>query len=139
MELAGAIPVATNVLNTVMIAMDSSDAELFCPASRTAGPARFKSPIRRTRARRSCANSAWRSPKIRGVRHWEGNVCLQATDEGLTNTSYWKALDGGEIVSTGIHRDVLECDGKLQNYLKANYSHLDHGWRPRRRDVITHS
>ena len=29
MELAGAIPVATNVLNTVMIAMDSGDAELF--------------------------------------------------------------------------------------------------------------
>ena len=113
MELAGAIPVATNVLNTVMIAMDSGDAELFSSCFTDSGSCTIqianKTHTGTEELRQLCMAL---SQKFRGVRHWEGNVCLQATDEGLTNTSYWKALDGGEIVSTGIHRDVLECDGK---------------------------
>ena len=51
--------------------------------------------------------------RFRTCRHWEGNVCLTAGAEAgtVTNVSYWKAMDGGECVSTGIHRDTLVLNG----------------------------
>ena len=43
-------------------------------------------------------------------RHWEGNVCVIEADEPdeAINRSYWQSLEGGTIVSTGIHYDALE-------------------------------
>lgn len=55
------------------------------------------------------------SSRFKGMRHWEGNVCvqMQTTDKGdqhFINRSYWKALLGNTIVSTGIHVDRLVKD-----------------------------
>jgi len=64
----------------------------------------------------------------------KGNVCvdvqfLEGPDgdkvENVTNTSYWKALDGGQVVSTGIHRDTFRLCGS--HYLIASRV-IDHTW-----------
>lgn len=44
------------------------------------------------------------------ARHWEGNVTINqdgVNGETATNVSYWKALNGEETISTGIHLDTL--------------------------------
>eukprot|EP00040_Diaphanoeca_grandis_P019567 m.103328 g.103328 ORF g.103328 m.103328 type:complete len:191 (+) comp27493_c0_seq1:76-648(+) len=51
------------------------------------------------------------SSTFKGVRHWEGNVCLREHDGHLINVSYWKALRGGDIISTGIHVDRFADHG----------------------------
>lgn len=49
--------------------------------------------------------------------HWEGNVVIEnhSTDQikRASNTSYWKAIRDGVIISLGFHFDKFECrDGK---------------------------
>merc|ERR1711890_123384 len=38
--------------------------------------------------------------------HWEGNVVLTTGNGAIVkNRSYWKALEGGDVISVGIHED----------------------------------
>mgnify|MGYP000630757288 FL=1 len=61
-------------------------------------------------------------------KHWEGNVYVETVNENTaTNLSYWKALSGGEIVSTGIHRDTFvrsQTDGAWL----VKYRMIEHTW-----------
>jgi hypothetical protein len=109
------IPLATNTINKVMIAMDSGDSELFSSCFTETGTCTIQIANNTTHTGTAELQKLCKtlSEKFSGVRHWEGNVCLQEGEEGgLTNTSYWKAMNGGEVVSTGIHKDILECDGE---------------------------
>ena len=50
---------------------------------------------------------------------------VPGADREATNVSYWKAMDGGEIVSTGIHRDrLVPLDGVWVIRHRLN----DHTW-----------
>ena len=108
------IPLATNTINSFLIAMDSGDVELFSSCFTDTGTCTIKiANATSTGTSELQALCKGLHEKFIGVRHWEGNICLRQTKkDALTSTSYWKALDGGEIVSTGIHKDVLECDGE---------------------------
>jgi len=50
------------------------------------------------------------SARFKGSVHLEANPTLVPTDDPnvCTNESYWQALSGGEVISVGIHVDVLE-------------------------------
>ena len=42
--------------------------------------------------------------------HWESNITLwhpADAPETIANRSYWKALKGGEVISTGTHEDLF--------------------------------
>ena len=107
-----------NLLNRVMLAMDSGDGETFADCFTADGTCSVK--ISGAKASGCdelvslCMNIHSKfcaGPTLR-CRHWEGNVCIlpaTSTEGELTNESYWKALNGGEIVSTGIHRDKIVC------------------------------
>ena len=64
-------------------------------------------------------------------RHWEGNVSLtdSEVDGEVHNTSYWQALSGGEVVSTGIHKDVLV-------YVYPSESSSEAGWKIKSREIL---
>lgn len=61
----------------------------------------------------------------------QGNTVVNLLDEvpgaslQATNVSYWKAMDGGEIVSTGIHRDRLVL---LDGVWIIRHRVIDHTW-----------
>jgi hypothetical protein len=108
------VPLATNTINSVMIAMDEGDEELFASCFTDSGTCTIKLANKtftgKEELKTLCTSL---HNKFKGKRHWEGNVCIRQGEPGvLTNTSYWKALDGGDIISTGIHRDIIECDGE---------------------------
>ena len=104
----------TNLLNRVLLAMDRGDVATFASCFAAAG--RCEVAISGAVAEGHEALAAL----CKGIhtkfcagpdmfcRHWEGNICVsEGSAGGLTNTSYWKALNGGEVVSTGIHNDTL--------------------------------
>ena len=108
------VPLATNCMHSVMIAMDEGDSELFASCFTSEGSCTIKVADKTSTGhdelKQLCASL---HSKFQGIRHWEGNVCVRQAGPGvLSNTSYWKALNGGEIVSTGIHKDIIECDGE---------------------------
>ena len=101
-----------NTLNRAMLAMDRGDGNAFAAcfhagarcfvrisSAQAEGPDALAALCRAIHA------------KFPTCRHWEGNVCVTPDSSGhpdlCTNESYWKALDGGECVSTGLHRDTL--------------------------------
>ena len=131
MELASfgsvIVPLATNTLNSIMIAMDEGDAALFASCYTPDGTCTIKLANKTSTGTEALsALCMGLHNKFKGVRHWEGNVCIRQPEPGvLTNTSYWKALSGGEIISTGIHKDVLECDGET---CKIKSREIIHTW-----------
>jgi len=65
--------------------------------------------------------------KFASCRHWEGNVCVELIGPGkATNVSYWKALDGGEVVSTGTHRDTLKEESP--GHWRVEKRVIEHTW-----------
>eukprot|EP00164_Ancoracysta_twista_P004066 GFYU01005457.1.p2 GENE.GFYU01005457.1~~GFYU01005457.1.p2 ORF type:complete len:145 (-),score=34.92 GFYU01005457.1:1123-1557(-) len=58
--------------------------------------------------------------KYPNAQHWEGNLVLGfMIENGVTfvnSVSYWKCIDGGEIVSQGKHEDLLRImpDGQAK-------------------------
>ncbi len=102
---------AINTINEYMIALDRGDTSRFaalftregrCVIHKTGyvavGPADLAA---------FCAST---SARFRGAMHLESNPTLRATaDPGIcTNESYWQALLDGELMSVGLHSDVLE-------------------------------
>ena len=106
---------ATNCLNQIMLAMDNGDEQAFASAFDPAGTCRVRIMNKEFTGESELAGlCATLHAKFKGMRHWEGNVCIQRDLEAnpirFLNTSYWKAMDGGECVSTGMHEDVLKYD-----------------------------
>lgn len=108
------IPLATNCVNQVMLAMDAGDEETFARQFTEDGACTVKimgKTFNGTDSLKELCNTL--HTKFKGVRHWEGNVCLTQNEGSLgewVNRSYWKAMDGGECISTGLHEDILVCD-----------------------------
>ncbi|CAM9267586.1 unnamed protein product [Ectocarpus fasciculatus] len=103
-----------NVLNRVMLAMDAGDGAAFAACYTPDGTCDvIISGSHKTGTSELVGLAVFLHEKFPTCRHWEGNVCVTETEEGVTNKSYWKAIDGGEIVSTGIHEDILmQIEGK---------------------------
>lgn len=112
----------TNLLNRVMLAMDSGDGAAFAACFAAGGRCEIAISGAAAEGREAleslCAGIHGRfcaGPDLM-CRHWESNICVSRGTPGsgfLTNRSYWKALNGGEIISTGMHDDTLVCvDGE---------------------------
>ena len=109
-----------NLLNRVMLAMDTGDAEAFSSCFTPDGTCSVMISGTKSRGIDELADLCLgihtkfcAGPNLR-CRHWEGNVCIlrdASSSEELTNMSYWKALNGGEVISTGIHRDKIVSFG----------------------------
>ena len=104
------IALIQNVLNRVMLSMDDGDGAAFASCFTVDGTCHVNiNQAHKTGPQELAGLAVFLHAKFKTCRHWEGNVCVSAgAQAGLAiNTSYWKALDGGETVSTGIHRDTL--------------------------------
>ena len=113
-EASGArIAAITNTLNRAMVAIDDGCGATFASCFTAEG--RCEVHLTGAVAEGPAALAALADglhAKFPGCRHWEGNVVV--TDASLataTNRSYWKALEGGDVVSTGIHEDALAVEG----------------------------
>jgi hypothetical protein len=123
---AAAAFAVTNALNEILLCIDGGDAARFAALFTADGVVEVVlTGTVKTGSAELAALCDFLHGKFSGCTHWEGNVVLKAGPGGeVVNTSYWQALDGGEVVSTGRHDDVfVEADGV---------------WRCRRR-VIRHT
>ena len=106
----------TNTLNKVLIAMDLGDGDMFADCFTADGVCRIAiNNTHKTGTTELAGLGKALHAKFSKCKHWEGNVCILASDTNtVTNRSYWKAMDGGECVSTGIHEDSLrlQADGQ---------------------------
>jgi hypothetical protein len=100
-----------NLLNSVMVAMDKGDGAAFAACYCPDGSCDvIINGAHKSGTTELAALGVFLHDKFPTCKHWEGNVCVTANAGGnASNFSYWKALDGGEIVSTGIHEDQLVC------------------------------
>ena len=119
------VPLATNAVNQIMIAMDAGNEDAFAGQFTETGTCHVI-VMDRTFEGTSELKGLCKTlhTKFKGVRHWEGNVCITQEEDGLTNTSYWKAMNGGECVSTGMHKDILECDGETCKIISRTIIHF---------------
>ena len=103
------IALATNVLNDNLNQMDLGDGAGFAACYAENGTLRVCLTDGTCRGRVEIAAMGEKlHEKFSLCKHWEGNVCVKRGEDGkLTNHSLWKALNGGEVVSTGTHDDVL--------------------------------
>jgi hypothetical protein len=98
----------TNVLNRCMLAVDQGDGRAFSSCFTHDGTCEVVvSGANKAGHAELAGLCMFLHEKFPTCRHWEGNVCVTGSVLGATNRSYWKALDGGEVVSTGIHEDQL--------------------------------
>ena len=103
-----------NLLNSVMVYMDTGNSAEFSKCFVENGTLRIVLANSLSSGREAIAkvcdslhNKFCKAPTY--CKHWEGNVSLTAGVNGsIENVSYWKSVSGGEILSTGIHRDVLQ-------------------------------
>ena len=120
--------IITNMLNRVMLAMDTAEKEVFSSCFSTEATCEIKITNQSFTGKEEleglCASLA---EKFKDARHWEGNICLHQNTEGqMINTSYWKAIDGGTIISTGIHRDLLIRDPNQEGNWLIKKRTIDH-------------
>ena len=109
-RLAGAdVAEITNTVNRIMMAMDAGDGDAFAASFTEDGVCEIAINGARAEGRDALRKlGIGIHAKFAHCRHWEGNVTVRRSAAGeLTNISYWKALDGGEVVSTGTHYDTL--------------------------------
>jgi hypothetical protein len=123
----------TNVLHRLMHCMDQGYGKGFAKCFAEDGVLEIKIAKSKSEGREAIAKSCegihgkFCSAPLR-CKHWEGNVYVETVNENTaTNLSYWKALSGGEIVSTGIHRDTFvrsQTDGAWL----VKYRMIEHTW-----------
>lgn len=100
----------TNTLNSCMVAMDNGDAGWFADCYTEDGECTIvKVNTTKTGREELMELCSFLHGKFAHCKHWEGNISVRPSDslDQCTNVSYWKAISGNEIISTGIHRDVL--------------------------------
>jgi len=123
----------TNVVHRLMHCMDQSYSKGFANCFTEDGVLEIKiaksKATGRAEIEKSCEalhNKFCTAPLH--CRHWEGNIYVETINENTaTNLSYWKAISGGEIVSTGIHRDTLVRSQKDGKWL-VKYRIIEHTW-----------
>ena len=122
------IALVQNVLNRVMLALDDGDGEAFAGCFTPDGTCDVRlNGAHKEGADELAALCEFLHSKFATCRHWEGNVCVTAGPDGtLKNVSYWKAMDGGTCVSTGVHRDTLVHSETAGWQLKARV--IEHVW-----------
>jgi hypothetical protein len=106
------IALIQNLLNHVMIAMDKGDGAAFSSCFTSDGVCDVvlsnAHSVGTAQLEKFCEGIHEKFPTCR---HWEGNVAVSPINgsqgQHATNVSYWKALDGCDIVSMGIHEDTL--------------------------------
>eukprot|EP01006_Ploeotia_vitrea_P009188 TRINITY_DN21595_c0_g2_i1.p1 TRINITY_DN21595_c0_g2~~TRINITY_DN21595_c0_g2_i1.p1 ORF type:complete len:152 (-),score=21.17 TRINITY_DN21595_c0_g2_i1:88-543(-) len=114
----------TNVLNKCMLAMDNGDEDEFASCFVEDGMLEIVLTKTETKDLRNVCKTI--KQKFPTAQHWEGNVYVQFQDnEHATNVSYWKAIDGGEIVSQGKHFDKLV---KVDGVWKMQQRKIVHVW-----------
>lgn len=104
------IALIQNTLNQVMLAMDTGDDYTFANCYTDDGTCHIAIADTTSEGRAELGALCTSLHQLfKTCRHWEGNVTITPshTKHIVHNTSYWKALDGGEVVSTGIHKDTL--------------------------------
>jgi len=127
----------TNIIHEMFHCMDQGDykrfGELFTTDAEIEVP---KVKVKKQGTQEIEALCKFLHQKFSGCTHWEGNVVLKKKlSEHKTkskevyeicNSSYWKAVKGGEIVSIGRHLDVFvkTCDG---NWL-CKHRVIQHVW-----------
>ena len=110
------IALITNTLNSCMVAMDNGDTEWFADCYTEDGECTIiKANATKTGRDELKGLCSFLYSKFSHCKHWEGNISVRSCESinQCTNISYWKAISDNEIVSTGIHRDVLvKCDNE---------------------------
>ncbi len=104
----------TNTINKVMIALDIGNGDLFASCFARDGLITIYINGTRKSGRFEISQLAKSlHEKFKDCKHWEGNISLwpakdfESTKQ-VRNLSYWKAMQGGDCISTGIHDDILE-------------------------------
>ena len=111
---------ATNTINSYMLAMDKGASEEFAKLWVEGGTCEIvkmgKIFTGHSELRDLCTTL---SNRFVGSMHFEANHTLQSLPDGtVANESYWQAITDGQIISMGIHTDVLEVDPhNSQNWL----------------------
>ena len=131
------IVLCTNTINRVMIAMDLGDGQNFANCFTDDGSCHVAlsntTKIGRTELADLCVGL---HNRFKDCYHWEGTVsiwpvrqaeCQNENVVEMRNTSYWKAMSGGECVSTGIHEDILVFQEK-ENEWKIRSRKILHTW-----------
>lgn len=122
------VALVQNLLNRVMLALDAGDGAAFAACFTGDGTCDVRlTGTNKAGARELGALCEFLHRKFSTCRHWEGNVCVSAAAGGkLSNVSYWKAMDGGTCVSTGVHRDTLVRSGAKGWLIEARV--IEHVW-----------
>lgn len=99
----------TNTLHQLLFAMDRNDPELFASLFTPNGSCEIKKSglivTGSDRLKNLCTTI---HTKFRPALHMESNVVLDISEAGTArNKSYWYAVLGGEIMSTGFHYDDI--------------------------------
>ena len=129
----------TNVLNGLMVCMDTGKSKKFAsffydsPNSSVTIKIAGKTASGREDIGKLCDGLYQKfcigdSP----CKHWEGNVFLEKVlslqgEVVIENTSYWKSIQGGEIMSTGLHRDTFKQSKENSRWYLLNRT-IEHVW-----------
>jgi len=136
---ADVIAQCTNTLNKALIAMDLGDGDMFASCFTEDGVCHIAiNKNTKTGNAELVALGKALHAKFKHCKHWEGNVCIDASGwpdsttnasqnaSTVYNRSYWKAMDGGDCVSTGIHCDTLQLQADGQ--FKISHRTITHTW-----------
>ena len=109
----GDVHAITNLLHLSLQHMDNNDPSAFAALFIADGVVDItKLGIRKQGTEALSGLCSGLAAKFARHQHWEGNVVIQGSDSGATNTSYWKAIFEGRIVSLGRHEDTfVKADG----------------------------
>lgn len=65
--------------------------------------------------------------KFKSASHFESNVVIKfENSSSATNLSYWKAIDGGNIISYGLHKDRFVKDN--DDHWRMVHRIIEHTW-----------
>jgi hypothetical protein len=122
----------TNILHQLLFAMDRNDHELFASLFTQNGSCEVKKAGLIVSGSENLGNLCKSiHSKFSPALHMEANVVLDISDIGTaTNKSYWYAVLGGEIVSTGFHYDsfVLTKNREGTESWKVENRVIEHHW-----------
>jgi hypothetical protein len=107
---------ALNTLHDFLLCLDKGDAPRFAslfsvdPVQGSCEVVKFKA-VAKTPAELQDLCTAIHG-NFKGCLHFEHNPVLKTCPTGRSDTlhseSYWSAVRGGQIISTGVHKDILE-------------------------------
>ena len=125
----------TNTLHRVLFAMDSNDHELFASSFTEDGVCEVKKSGLIVKGRSDLKNFCNTIHlKFKPALHIESNVIVNIRSENnaarATTKSYWYAILGGDIISTGFHHDELVPSSNDDGHETWKLQHriIEHHW-----------